>query len=130
MRGPRVVRASGALVEVAPVSGVSLFELVRVGERSLMGEIVSVERRRATVQVYEETSGLRVGEPVQLTGMSLAANLGPGLLGSVLDGVGRPLTRLAERSGAFIEPGTNAATLDPEHTWTFASSCEETAEVS
>ncbi len=129
MTSPTVVRASGALIEVSPVSGASLFELVRVGERQLLGEIVGVEREVATIQVYEETAGLRVGEPVELSGESLAVNLGPGLLGSVLDGVGRPLERLAERSGPFIAAGASAPTLDPERTWSFTPALEGSVEV-
>lgn len=114
-----VRRVSGSLVEAAPMAGAALYELVRVGERDLLGEIVRVEGVRATVQVYEDTSGLRVGEPVHPTGRPLEAELGPGLLGSVLDGVGRPLGDVAVSSGLFVRPGTTAPTLDRSKRWTF-----------
>jgi V/A-type H+/Na+-transporting ATPase subunit A len=116
---PRLVRVSGALAEVRPLGRASLYELVRVGERGLLGEVVRLAGETATVQVYEETSGLRVGEPVAPTGRSLTIPLGPGLLGAVLDGVGRPLAALAAAAGDFLEPGLAAATLDPARRWTF-----------
>jgi V/A-type H+/Na+-transporting ATPase subunit A len=116
---PALVRISGALAEAEPLASASLYELVRVGERGLLGEVIRIAGERATVQVYEETSGLQVGEPLALTGQSLTVQLGPGLLGSVLDGVGRPLRELAEASGDFIAAGAAAATLDPAARWTF-----------
>lgn len=114
-----VRRVSGSLVEAAPLASASLYELVRVGERDLLGEVVRIDGERATIQVYEETQGLAVGEPVEPTGRSLEAQLGPGLLGSVLDGVGRPLHDVAASSGLFVLPGTSAATLDASRTWRF-----------
>jgi V/A-type H+/Na+-transporting ATPase subunit A len=116
---PCLVRISGALAEAEPLAGATLYELVRVGTRGLLGEIVRITGERATIQVYEETSGLTVGEPVSLTGTALTVELGPGLLGTVLDGVGRPLHRVAEATGDFIAPGAVARTLDAESRWTF-----------
>ena len=113
----RIARLHGALAEVTPMPGAALYELVRVGERGLLGEVIRVRGDRAVVQVYEETGGLRLGEPVRPTGSALAAELGPGLLGSILDGVGRPLARLAAASGDFLAPGISAPTLDPERAW-------------
>lgn len=118
---PALVRISGALAEAEPLASASLYELVRVGERGLLGEVIRIAGERATVQVYEETSGLQVGEPLALTGQSLTVQLGPGLLGSVLDGVGRPLRELAEASGDFIAAGAAAPTLDPAVRWTFTA---------
>jgi V/A-type H+-transporting ATPase subunit A len=117
-RAPHITRASGALVEVEPVVG-SLFEVVRVGPLNLLGEVVKLHGPAATVQVYEDTTGLRVGDPVELSGQPLTISLGPGLLGAILDGVGRPLTGLAA-SGDFIGAGAQAPTLDPTRRWTFA----------
>lgn len=119
MTTPRLVRISGALAEAEPFAAAALYELVRVGERGLFGEIVRVAGRRATIQVYEETNGLQVGEPVTPTGSALTIELGPGLLGGVFDGVGRPLAQIAATAGAFIGPGTQAPTLDPERRWDF-----------
>ncbi len=128
--GPaRVVRLHGALAEAEPLASAGLYELVRVGERALLGEVIRLRGARATVQVYEETAGLRLGEPVRATGAPLTAALGPGLLGSVLDGVGRPLRRLAERGGDFLAPGADAPTLDPERRWEVALDCRVGDEV-
>lgn len=96
-----------------------LYELVRVGYRGLLGEVIRLSGERGTIQVYEDTTGVEVGEPVVLTGEALTVHLGPGLLGSVLDGVGRPLARLAETAGDLIRPGLAAPTLDPAQRWTF-----------
>jgi V/A-type H+-transporting ATPase subunit A len=116
---PSLIRISGALAEAEPLASASLYELARVGERGLLGEVIRIAGERATVQVYEETSGLQVGEPLTLTGQSLTVELGPGLLGSVLDGVGRPLARVATTFGDFIHAGTAAVTLDPAARWAF-----------
>jgi V/A-type H+-transporting ATPase subunit A len=114
-----LVRISGALAEAEPLPGAALYELVRVGATGLLGEVVRIAGDRATIQVYEETSGLTVGEPVSLTGTALTVELGPGLLGTVLDGVGRPLRRIAEQTGDFVAPGAVARTLDAEARWPF-----------
>ena len=119
MSRARIVRITGALVEACPLTDVGLYELTWVGRNRLMGEVVRVEGDRATVQVYEETTGLRVGEPVEPSGRGLGVQLGPGLLGSVLDGVGRPLFRIAEQTGDFIRPGAAAPTLDPSIRYAF-----------
>lgn len=119
MSGPRIVRVSGALSEAVGLAEASLYELVQVGVRGLLGEVIRLEGDRGVIQVYEDTAGLRVGEPVKLTGSALTVHLGPGLLGSILDGVGRPLSAIADQSGDFIEPGIAAATLDPARRWWF-----------
>ncbi len=119
MTSPALVRISGALAEAEPFPAAALYELVRVGERGLFGEVVRVNGSRATIQIYEETNGLVIGEPVTPTGAALAIELGPGLLGGVFDGVGRPLARVAAAAGNFIAPGTQAPTLDPDRRWRF-----------
>ncbi|MDX1661802.1 MAG: V-type ATP synthase subunit A [Gemmatimonadota bacterium] len=119
MSEPRIVRVSGALAEARPMRGASLYELVRVGEEKLLAEVIRLDGDVATIQVFEETSGLALGEPVEPTGQTLLAELGPGLLGSTLDGVGRPLVQLAERSGAFLAPGGAGTTLDRSKRWAF-----------
>lgn len=115
----RVVRVTGTLAQAAPLRDAALYDLVRVGPRGLLAEVIRFDGDRATMQVFEDTTGLTVGAELTPTGDSLAAELGPGLLGSVLDGVGRPLARLAEQTGDFIAPGANAATLDRTQRWTF-----------
>lgn len=122
MSGARILRVSGALVEAAPLGGCGLYELARVGRQSLLGEIIRLDGGLATLQVYEDTNGLAVDEPVAPSGAPLTMHLGPGLLGSVLDGVGRPLAALAALHGDVINPGGSAPSLDPAARWTFTPS--------
>jgi V/A-type H+-transporting ATPase subunit A len=129
MSGPRIVRVSGALAEAVGLIEASLYELVHVGAKGLLGEVIRLEGDRGTIQVYEDTTGLRVGEPVVLTGSALTVRLGPGLLGSILDGVGRPLPAVAEQSGDFIQPGIAAETLDSARRWRFEPSAQPGEEV-
>jgi V/A-type H+-transporting ATPase subunit A len=119
----RVTRVVGALAEVSDVDGVALNELVRLGPRQLLAEVLRVTGDMATVQVFEETAGMRVGEPVLREGLPLTIELGPGLLGSVIDGIGRPLGRIAELTGHFIQPGTTAPTLDRSSRFQFNPAC-------
>ena len=99
--------------------GAALYELARVGDHHLVGEVIRIQGDLATLQVYEDTNGLQTGEPVEATGGALKVELGPGLLGAILDGTGRPLGRLAEATGDFIRPGTDAVTLDRAIRWRF-----------
>ncbi len=117
----RIVRISGALVEARPAREAFLYELAEVGERGMVGEVIRVDRDTITLQVYEDTRGLALGEPVRLTQRTLSAQLGPGLIGSILDGTGRPLDRLASVSGDFLTPGVRASTLDATKRWAFAT---------
>jgi V/A-type H+-transporting ATPase subunit A len=128
MSAPRLTRITGSLAEARPMPRAALYELVRVGRRGLLGEIIRVKGETATLQVYEDTTGLEAGEPVESTGRPLTAQLGPGLLGAIVDGVGRPLQRLAEAMGDFIQPGTAADTLDRTVRWAFtpAVTCGDT----
>ena len=120
MTTPVIVRIAGAIVEAEPMPGASLYELAFVGERRLLAEVIRVRGDIAMLQVFEDTTGLRLGEPVSGTGSPLGAQLGPGLLGSLLDGVGRPLDRLAATVGDFIPAGVAAPMLDAARRWTFA----------
>ncbi|HEY7479898.1 MAG TPA: hypothetical protein VH680_05245, partial [Gemmatimonadales bacterium] len=122
MTEARIRRVTGSLVEAGPLSGAAVYELGRVGERHLLGEVIRVDGDRATLQVYEDTTGLAVGEPLQLSGESLTAHLGPGLLGTVLDGLGRRLHQLAASAGDLVQPGTEAVTLESDRAWTFRPS--------
>lgn len=119
MSASRIHRVTGTLVEAGPVDQAGLYELALVGTRQLLGEVIRLGDGTGTLQVYEETSGLTVGEPVEFSGSALTVELGPGLLGAILDGLGRPLGRLAELQGEFIGAGAAAPTLDPERRWTF-----------
>lgn len=119
----RVTRVVGALAEASGLAGVALNELVRVGDRQLLAEVLRVSGDGATLQVFEETAGVRVGEPVAPTGAPVAIELGPGLLGSVIDGIGRPLGRLAELTGHFLRAGAAAPTLDRTIRYRFDPAC-------
>jgi V/A-type H+-transporting ATPase subunit A len=126
---PRVLRVTGGLVDAAPVADAALYELVRVGDRRLLGEVIRLAGAQATLQVYEDTTGLEVGAPLQLSGHTVTVELGPGLLGSILDGLGRPLPSLATAMGDFIQPGTEARTLDPARRWPFVPAVTRGMEV-
>ena len=97
----RIARISGPVVVADDMGGSGMYELVRVGEEGLMGEIIGLQGERATIQVYEETSGLKPGERVERTGRPLSVELGPGLVGTIYDGVQRPLTEISRRVGRW-----------------------------
>ena len=117
----RIVRITGTLAEAAPLRDAALADLVRVGPRGLLAEVIRFDGDRAMLQVFEDTTGLALGAELVLTGGSLAAELGPGLLGGIFDGVGRPLARLADASGDFIAPGASIPTLDRAVRWRFVA---------
>lgn len=112
-----ISRITGPVVIADGMTGSKMYDVVRVGEQGLMGEVIRLEADRATIQVYEDTSGLRVGDRVESTEAPLLVELGPGLLSSIYDGVQRPLPIIAEQSGAFIERGTVADALDRSRKW-------------
>lgn len=116
---PTLTRIVGSLAEASGLRDVRLNELVRLGEAGLLAEVLRVSGDRATLQVYEETMGVALQEPVRREGAPLSIALGPGLLGSVIDGIGRPLTGLAALTGDFILPGADLPTLDPRATVRF-----------
>jgi V/A-type H+-transporting ATPase subunit A len=115
----RLVRVAGPTVVVHGLDGAALNEVVFVGEEGLLGEVIRVDGDLATVQVYEETAGLALGEPAHATGEPLSVELGPGLLGVTFDGVQRPLARLAEREGDFLGRGVRLPALDRARRWEF-----------
>jgi V/A-type H+-transporting ATPase subunit A len=115
----RVTRIAGPVVQANGLEGIRLFDVVRVGEAGLVGEVIRLAQKTATIQVYEDTSGLRIGEPVQNTAQPLVVQLGPGLLGQVYDGLQRPLNILAQKLGAFIQRGVFISPLPEEKRWHF-----------
>ena len=119
MSAATIVRIAGAIVEAQPMANVALYELAYVGEGRLLSEVIRVRGDTAMLQVFEDTTGLTLGEPVTATGSPLSAQLGPGLLGGMLDGVGRPLDVIARSAGDFVPAGVAAPTLDPERRWKF-----------
>ena len=118
----RIIRIAGPVVRAVGLENVRLYDVVRVGELGLIGEVIRLSEGLTTIQVYEDTSGLRAGEPVRGTGFPLAAQLGPGLLGQVYDGLQRPLEILAEAGGEFIQRGVYASPLPEEKRWHFTPS--------
>lgn len=114
----RIKGVSGPTVSV-DLKGLTLYERVYVGEVMLTGEVVRLEKDRAIVQVYEDTRGLGVGEPVKRVGMPLTVRLGPGLLSKMFDGLQRPLERLNEEMGPFIRTGMEIYALDYRRKWEF-----------
>lgn len=114
-----ITKISGALVEAKNMGQGSIYEVVRVGDTRLMGEIIEMRGEVASIQVYEETSGMKPGEPVERTKEQLAVDLGPGLLSSIYDGIQRPLGSIAERAGDFVTRGIDVPALDLEKKWDF-----------
>ena len=115
----KIRRVSGPIVEVEGLQGIKMNEMVRIGAGGLFGEVVALERDIAIIQVYEETDGLKLDEPVVRTGEPLSVVLGPGLLGKIVDGIQRPLVELEELSGVFISRGLSVDTLNKKDKWTF-----------
>lgn len=122
MESGRILKISGPLVVAENMAHASLSDVVRVGEKRLIGEIIEMRGDKASIQVYEETTGLGPGEPVETTGEALSVELGPGLIASIYDGIQRPLTRIQSQSGDFIERGVEAPALDRSKRWSFAAS--------
>lgn len=121
----KISRVTGPVVEAKEMEGAKMYDVVRVGEEGLIGEIIRLDRDVAVIQVYEETSGLMVGEPVESTGMSLTVELGPGLLTSIFDGIQRPLPVLFEKAGPFILRGLEAHALPRDVEWPFVPRVKE-----
>ncbi len=125
----KLKKISGPVVVAEEMVGSQINEVVTVGKEKLMGEIISLKRTDASIQVYEDTSGLRPGEPVEPSGYPLTVELGPGLLGGVFDGIQRPLSVLSE-SSSFIQRGVNINSLDRKKKWEFTQKVKKGAVVS
>jgi V/A-type H+/Na+-transporting ATPase subunit A len=111
-------RISGPVVTAVGLDA-HMYDVVRVGKEELMGEVIKIQGDNIIIQVYEDTSGIKPGEPVTNTGLSLAVELGPGLLKSIYDGIQRPLAVLVDKMGNFIERGVSAPGLDRSIKWEF-----------
>ena len=116
-RRGRVVMVNGPVIRAVGMSDFGMREMVHVGEKRLLGEIIRMDEDRAIIQVYEETQGMRIGEIVEGTGETLSVSLGPGLIGGFFDGIGRPLSALLDREGMFISPGIEVPMIDPDKSW-------------
>lgn len=115
----KITRVSGPLVEAVGMQAAKMYEVVRVSEKRLIGEIIELRGDKASIQVYEETTGLGPGEPVYLTGAPLSVELGPGLIEAIYDGIQRPLGLMVEKAGDRITRGIETVALDRKRKWEF-----------
>lgn len=120
-----IERVSGPIIFASGLEGSGLYDVVNVGQKKLMGEIIRQNQGSATIQVYEDVTGLKVGEDVECSGMPLSLHLGPGLVGTIYDGIQRPLKTMYEESGSFLSAGERAEALDVEKKWEFKASLKE-----
>ena len=118
----KITRISGPIVFAEGLDSCGLYDVVDVGEDQLIGEIIRQSKGKSTIQVYEEDTGMRVGEKVVSNNRPLSLKLGPGLVGTIYDGIQRPLKEMADHSGAFILPGERAEPLDVNKKWNFVAS--------
>jgi len=115
-----VMKVSGPLVVADSMSGTKMYEVVRVGRENLVGEVIKLEGDTASIQVYEDTAGLTVGDPIKKTGLSLSLELGPGILDGIYDGIQRPLERIQKMcQSVFVPRGVDIPNLDREKEWDF-----------
>ncbi len=115
----KILKVSGPLVVAEGMRDANMFDVVRVSDKRLIGEIIEMHGDRASVQVYEETSGLGTGEPVESTGEPMSVELGPGLIGSIFDGIQRPLDDIMKISGNNLSRGVEVSSLKRELEWEF-----------
>ena len=114
-----IVKISGPVVEAEQMRDAKMYDVVRVGEEGLIGEVIRLSGKRVAIQVYEDTAGIKPGEKVENTGAPLSAELGPGLATSIFDGIQRPLPVIKERVGDIIKRGVSAEALDKKKKWKF-----------
>lgn len=119
MKKGTIKKVAGPLVIAENMRDVNMFDVVRVSEQRLIGEIIEMHGDLASIQVYEETSGLGPGEPVESTNAPLSVELGPGLIGSIFDGIQRPLVRIMKETGNNLKRGIEIPALDRESSWHF-----------
>ena len=112
-----VYSINGPVITVKDTKSFAMLEMVFVGEKQLLGEVISIKSDFTTIQVYESTTGLKPGEPVYPTGTPITVTLGPGILMNIFDGIERPLKQIAEKSGSFISAGSNVDPLDVDRKW-------------
>jgi len=126
----KIVKVSGPLVVAKDMDEANIYDVVKVGEKGLIGEIIEMRGDRASIQVYEETSGLGPGDPVESTGEPLSVELGPGLMESMFDGIQRPLEAIRAIAGNFLTKGVNVLPLDRSRKWNFVPTAKVGDEVS
>ena len=125
-----IIKISGPLVVASGMKDANMFDVVRVSEQNLIGEIIEMHSDNASIQVYEETSGLKTGGKVISTGEPLSVELGPGLIGSIFDGIQRPLVEIMKKCGNNLERGVEVPSLNREKLWVFEPCISEGEKVS
>ena len=108
---------NGPVVTVKNTDSFEMMEMVHVGEENLVGEVIRITDELTTIQVYEETTGLKPGDPVTGTGAPMNVLLGPGIIDNIFDGIERPLKAIEAQKGAFISRGASVSSLDPDRRW-------------
>lgn len=125
----KIIKVSGPLVVASGMKDAKMYEVVKVSDKKLIGEIIELRGDKASIQVYEETSGLGPDEPVHQTGAPLSVELGPGLLTSIYDGIQRPLNLIRDTAGDFITRGVDVPALDRDKKWKFTPKVQNGSEV-
>ena len=120
----KVVKVSGPLVVATGLSDANMSDVVRVGPQRLIGEILTMKGDSASIQVYEETSGLGPGAEVVTTGAPMSVELGPGMIEGIYDGIQRPLEKIVEKVGASITRGVEVPAVDHEKKWEFTATAK------
>jgi V/A-type H+-transporting ATPase subunit A len=115
----KITKINGPIVKASGLGASGLYDVVEIGEKKLIGEIIRLEGETATIQIYEDNTGMRVGESAFSLERPLSVHLGPGLLGKIYDGIQRPLTEIKRITGAFITPGIKVAPVEMEKKWHF-----------
>ena len=119
MNEKKIVSINGPVVKAKGTADFAMHDMVYVGEKRILGEVIKLENDIATIQVYEDTTGLKIYEPVETTGKQLSLTLGPGIIGNIFDGIQRPLESLRNISGDFINSGENIPSISFEKKWKF-----------
>ena len=119
-----IVKVSGPLIVASGMADVNMYDVVRVSEKQLIGEVIELRGDKASIQVYEETGGIGPGEPVESTGAPLSVELAPGLIESIYDGIQRPLNKIQELAGDRITRGIRVDSIDHERLWDFRPSAQ------
>jgi len=125
----KIIKVSGPLIVAEGMRDAEMYDVVRVSKHQLIGEIIELRDDKASIQVYEETGGIGPGEPVYSTGSPLCVELAPGLIGSIFDGIQRPLDKIYAKVGARIERGVQVHALDRDKKWKFISTAKTGAAV-
>ncbi|MBM3284419.1 MAG: V-type ATP synthase subunit A, partial [Candidatus Aminicenantes bacterium] len=119
MSQAKIIRVAGPLVVASGCLGAKMYDMVKIGELGLIGEIIELREDQAFIQVYEDTTGIGPEEPVRLTGRPLSVELGPGLVSSIYDGIQRPLDIIRAKEGDFVTRGIEVLPLDRSREWEF-----------